>query len=936
MRAFQPVVVTLACLLLWGCGGDGGSDDSDQLPTRDVVVDDPDGNDDGDNDPSDDDPGDTVPATQIYSVMPPGNGDIVGKTAYGLGNQVDFYDLVDDPVADGTFSDADFPDYFKNSQFGVHTEVVFGQCFTASGEAPDRQRQQVDCPDSLLDGSVDLKNADAIVAALSQQQPPLALAVLWDEFAVPHVYAEASGDVAFGSGWATMQARPLVAEVVRTVGQTGLIELGAGSTAVLQDPLSILTEPGVDYEAEELANQFEYARQLDPENADLLINHIAEGYLAGLNQFMVENNDVFARLSQFGVVPEWRREHLTASAIMIGTMFGFGGGNEVRNGHALRALIDRFGEEAGLAMYRDLRMATADAVTHTEEERFRYPVVEGHKWVSDADYTVDMESVALLDDGLEGTLLPLDQSLLLQDKEVPSASNYLIVDGSRTSSGRPMLSGGPQTGYVAPELLFEVELYGGEDSYRSTGMTVPGLGVFVLVGHTPDYAWTITAGSSDIADQVVYPLCDPSGGPVTEESQSYLYGEECLAFVNTGGLPRTNHLDPLATETPEGLEPRRIRDPIVATGTVDGAPVAVAFRRASRGHEVEAAVSLMRLNFNEIKNASDFPEAMDEVPYSMNWGYLNRSEIAYMHTGRFPIRTDGVEPDLPTWGEPRWEWTGVLGWEDKPYVVNPAKGYLSSWNNKVAPNWNSADNSWGWGQYHRVVMLDDMLGDRTGLTLAEVFGITQEAATTDLRGHMVIPEVLDLLAGTVPPYPYLEGVRSVLLDWVESGSHRRDRNYDGWSDHPGVVLVDELVYTLTDAILDNNLGEVRNITPLGGVTDQPSSIGSAFQSGQSEYVLRALQRVGEGDQPGRIQCADGTLEGCQALMWQALDQAFWRAANDQPAQRVADIWSWRKSLLEERIQAIPGSSSRHEMRWQNRPTFHQVLSFPEATEAPGD
>lgn len=897
------ICFTLQIFLItsFGCGGDVKAPtqpDNDVIPSSSVVTEEP------------EDPRDLPPELQLnpdnraWSVLPPGNGNLQGRTAYAFSNQAKLYDRVDDEVADGDFYNDDFKDYFKDSRLGFYGELKLEQ----------------NLENTVLDRS---EETDPIYG-----RTPGTVNIKWDEYAVPHITAEQSWDVAFGSGYATGMSRGLVAEIIRAAGRAGVVELGAGSS-LLGDPLAILEMDAINYSEEELMGQFDRDRvcHLDPSWCDELLA-IAESYVAGINQYYRDSNEVFDSLNQFGLWPSWRKSDLAASAITLGTMFGFGGGSEVANSYALRKLIDAFGEEKAKSIYNDLRMADTQAVTHTDTA-YQYPVFDDGSAVTDQDRYIDPAAIAYIDDGLFGTLPPEDLTALTQQRELPSASNYLVVDGSRTYTGAPMLSGGPQTGYIAPEMLVEMELVGG--GYNATGMTVPGLGVFILVGHTPNYGWTITAGGSDIADDAILKLCNPDGGNPAANARHYFYKGECRAMISTGGMYRTYHPDPLDPE-------RMVSDPITHWDlTVNGEPVAVAFKRASRGREIEAAVSVRRLNFNEVLTAEEFPKAMDEVPYSMNWAYLNQESIAYIHTGIFPIRKAGVVPDLPVWETGEWDWTGVIetDWDtvdpqfSKAHVVAPSKGYLTSWNNRVAPGWTTADNGWGQGLYHRVVMLDDLLADQTNLTLAEVLEITQNAATTDLRGHMVVPRILVFLRDQPAPEPYLAELLTVLEDWTVNGSHRRDRDYDGIADHPAVGVMDNLVHTLTDVFLYGNLGELRNGLPIPGVSDKPGPIGSAFQNGQSGYVLKALDRVSEepGD-PNILQCGDGSRESCRAWLWQALTQAYWITIDGQAdLEDPFDIWSWEKNVEGEYIQAAPGNLDRHQMRWQNRPTFHQVLSF---------
>ena len=67
-------------------------------------------------------------------------------------------------------------------------------------------------------------------------------------------------------------------------------------------------------------------------------------------------------------------------------------------------------------------------------------------------------------------------------------------------------------------------------------------------------------------------------------------------------------------------------------------------------------------------------------------------------------------------------------------------------------------------------------------------------------------------------------------------------------------------------------------------------------------------------------CGDGNVTACSQSLWTALDAA----ASALAAAQGADPAAWRASAVVERISfgLLPLT-----MRWANRPTFQQVISF---------
>ena len=158
------------------------------------------------------------------------------------------------------------------------------------------------------------------------------------------------------------------------------------------------------------------------------------------------------------------------------------------------------------------------------------------------------------------------------------------------------------------------------------------------------------------------------------------------------------------------------------------------------------------------------------------------------------------------------------------------------------------------------------------------------------------------------------------------GASRIDGDLDGKVDHPGAAVLDEAWPRLADAVMTPVLGPlVDRLARLMTRSNDPSPNGSAYLSGWYGYLdkdLRALL-----DQPvrgpySRRYCGAGVLATCREALWRALDTA---AAELEKAQGPAPS-AWRADATRERIRFTSGVLP-DTMRWTNRPTFQQVISF---------
>ena len=87
---------------------------------------------------------------------------------------------------------------------------------------------------------------------------------------------------------------------------------------------------------------------------------------------------------------------------------------------------------------------------------------------------------------------------------------------------------GPQLGYYYPEIVQQMDLHG--PGINAQGVTVPGASMYVLIGRTQDYAWSLTSAGHDIVDVYAETLCNPDGSPATRASTHYRYQGQCRAM----------------------------------------------------------------------------------------------------------------------------------------------------------------------------------------------------------------------------------------------------------------------------------------------------------------------------------------------------------------------------------------------------------------------
>lgn len=816
------------------------------------------------------------------------------------------------------------------------------------GPQPPHNTDQVGLYDHLIDGAPDIEASelleyfkDATFGVKDddverEYSPREGVTVVRDAgFGVPHVYGDTREDMMFGAGYVTGEDRLFMIDTLRHVGRGRLSEfLGASEANLAMDRAWYLS---AGYTEEEFQSMLDRGPELHPVLGPQAVADVM-AYADGINAFIAE-----ARLDPSKMPAEyealqlqledWVPTDTVAVASVIGSALGVGGGSELDNAEFVGALMAKgLSFKTARRILADFRFANdPEAPVHTTRA---FPFNTGPK-------TLDARSRAFPDapgemarqmrkargpDHIDGPWGPMPWSF-------PSGmSNALLVGEDLSKSGRPLAVMGPQTAYWSPEILMEIDMHA--PGFDSRGVGFPGISLYTLLGRGSDYAWSATSAGGDQVDVFAEKLCDPEGGEVSVDSLFYRHRGECIEMYSRTD---TWAAKPSAGGAPEGgtvmveMTTQRTDDGIVqARGTVDGDPVAFVAKRASFMKEVDSALAYVELaDRSKINSAKDFRKAFARFNFTFNWFYLDGRDIAFQMGGNHPIRSSRVDPDLPVWGtKSKWDWQGRLSFKDTPFLVSPGKGYITSWNNKQAPRFTANDGQYSYGPVHRVDPLDlgiKALKKKGKLTLTDVVNVMGDAATVDLRGLRVAPWMTRALGRLEDER--LATAKQILKDWTRSGAHRRDKDGDGaYDDSAAVALMDAWWPLAVEAIFRPTLGDAFDVLPFG-IDDIPRAQGSAYQNGLYGHVQKDLRNVLGKKVRGRfsrVYCGEGSLSACREALRASLDAAV--SALEESFG--ADPATWDADEDADMIQYTPlGVQGQDPMRWQNRPTFQQVVEF---------
>lgn len=714
--------------------------------------------------------------------------------------------------------------------------------------------------------------------------------VTYDAHGIAHIDGETREGLAFGAGYVTARDRGL------------LLDFGRGPARA-----AVADVPGIDaFSLVTSAQEFvpsEAADALVSDQVDLLLETYGEegeeivadlqAYADGITAFYEDNPDGTER-APFTV------DDVISVTAFIGSIFGAGGGGEALNSELLSALQNRLGEERGRQAWEDLLQTDDPEAPTTLQERFEYGTFTGGDVVGSV--LIDEGSIISLDprEPAEGSA-PLVEGEAASytfdaagDPPVRQASNWLLVAPEASAESTSLAVMGPQLGYYYPEIVMQVHLRG--PGIEAQGAAVPGLAMYLLIGRTQDYAWSLTSAGLDVRDVFVEELCEPDGAAPTRQSGSYRFDGECVPFETfdagtLGGVPIRY--------------PVSVHGPVIGTAAVDGRPVALTRQRSTFGRDGLNIAALKAMTEGSASTAEEFWEAASRFGFTFNWGYVNREEIAYFASGRLPVRAEGLDRRLPTWGTGEYEWQGFLEPDEHPRAAGHPDDRLLNWNNQAAPGFMHSDTEL-FGSVHRVENLDQW-PDRA--TLADVVSVMNRAATEEPSSG-VWPAVRDVL-GDDAPSPLSQQAVDLLDAWVDDDAPLLDADEDGEYDDPGAMLFAELWPAVVDAVMEPVFGELIEAgIELRGI-------------GAPSLVDKDLRTVAGGSVEGRFNlsyCGLGDLDDCRADLWAAIDQRL----SELAGERGEDPSTWRQEGR--RTSFVPGLIS-DDFRTTNRPTYQQLLEL---------
>lgn len=472
--------------------------------------------------------------------------------------------------------------------------------------------------------------------------------IIRDKNGVPHIYAQNRNDALFALGYVNAQDRLWQMELLRIAVRGELSEMG-GEKYLDQDIFAKTV--GFLRISQESLNYY-----------DEEIKFYLSAYAHGVNEYIEQNkNNLPLELSIAGVKPEpWKPEDSLAIAKMMAWEQSGNWESELVRSEFTQIYGSQIAGEFFPA-YSDKNILITEGASHVGAS-FMTP------YQSQGNHQENFNFLEASQEFKE--LLGIPNSL---------GSNNWVVDGTKTTTGRPILANDPHLSLPLPSIWYESHLK--DNEHDVAGVNIPGIPA-IIIGHNKNIAWGVTNGSADTEDLYIEKIRKNNG------QYEYLYKDQWLPIkvikekIKIKGKEE-KEIEILFTHHGPIINPILAgKNELLMIPSFSNVKETLSLQWIGYKNTMEAKGMLL------IDNAKNWSEFVEGVKYfqlpALNFVYADiNGNIGYHLSGLIPTRAkkSGAVP-VPGWTG-GYEWTGTIPFEEMPSQYNPEKHYLLSANNKI-------------------------------------------------------------------------------------------------------------------------------------------------------------------------------------------------------------------------------------------------------------
>jgi penicillin amidase len=302
---------------------------------------------------------------------------------------------------------------------------------------------------------------------------------------------------------------------------------------------------------------------------------------------------------------------------------------------------------------------------------------------------------------IDETILSASNHLEELGAQIFNGSNNWAISGKKSTTGKPLLANDMHLGLTSPGIWYQMH-QNIEGKLNVTGLVLPGQ-PFVIAGHNDSIAWGLTNVAVDDLDFYAEKL--------NEDSTKYLIdGEWKDLLIKTDAIKikgeddfknvlRFTHRGPIVSNFKKGAN----------------VPISIHWLGNEMSNEIRSVFLLNRAN-----NWIDFRDAVKTfTAVSQNIVYADvKGNIGLQCCAGVPIRAgNGVQ--IYPGDSSKYDWTGLVPFEELPFEFNPERGYVSSANNKTVPDSYPYYISHWFAQSNRIDRIREMLEEKERLGIED-------------------------------------------------------------------------------------------------------------------------------------------------------------------------------------------------------------------------
>jgi len=572
------------------------------------------------------------------------------------------------------------------------------------------------------------------------------VSVCRDSYGVPHIYAENEEDLFYVFGYVQAQDRLFEMDFQRRLAEGKLAEVVGES----------LYETDLFFRTIGLGKAANSSFQaLVGQNDQNMVKVLAE-FAEGVNR-AIENMKATGELPiEFKILGYEPEPWTSFDTLAVGKLIGW-------------ELTGDFYDLEFMKAYEAFGNLTDELFSF--KDPYEICTYRGNFTPVDPPAQVDMETIQLPNTEREKVVHAITDILewkenaerLVQPVKDAFASNDWVVNGSLTTTGKPILCNDPHLQLMAPPVWYEAHLVVSNSSgvfMNVRGVTFPGIPV-IVIGHNQNLSWGFTNVGADVLDFYRYVW---SG-----DGDRYWYLNQWEDVIRSQEV--------IKVKGDAGVEERNVLINMTRHGPIieqDNEKFAMKWVGSFPTLEARAMYK-----FNVARNMNEFKDGLRDfsVP-AQNMVYADtEGNIGWWANGRYPVRmnvsdaNDYLEYRLPfngsqargEWGD----WSDLDAWvdppEEVPHLINPVLGYVATANNcPISREDYQYWLGWTWAENYRVQRIQNLLNESQPLGLQEMKGIQTDIY--DVPAEKLVPYIIDA-CGNRQMTTDLENATRLLQDW---------------------------------------------------------------------------------------------------------------------------------------------------------------------------